>query len=573
MGTIIKVKLPDDTIVDIHDGRISDADIARWNSGGGVSDHSLLDNLDYANSGHTGFQEEIEDLDDIRAGAEAGATALQEVPNTYRTSAAQDTIDDAIKGRLDTIEGKESGWDAKYTKPSAGIPKTDLASGVKTSLGKADTSLQPSDIVDDLESLDSDKPISARAVNVDLVDFIDGSISDTMNYIRQEIGDENAGRVAGDNILSERITAIEGKIPSEASSINKLADKAFVNSSITTNTAFFRGTWDLVEDLGLTKDATEEQIAAALATAITTVTNNDYSFVFYNDPTAGIAEYYDRYKYSTEDGWGFEYRLNNSSFTAAQWATINSGLTSTDKTALDNALTLIADFGDIVTHNASEFLTEHQSLAAYRTASAQDAIDATKVDKVTDKGLSTNDYTTEEKDKLAGLENYDDTEVKADITALESGKADKLEIPTKTSDLTNDSGFIDDAPDDGNDYLRSGKAWKQFTGGGGGSVAMEISALTSNPSSIALDSSAKRTYQTCTITTRTSITLSGGNANAGYEHYILFQNTSSSKDCTITKASTMKGPALITVPHGKYLELSYIYTGTNVIITNSAVIQ
>lgn len=35
-----------------------------------------------------------------------------------------------------------SGWNAKYDKPSTGIPKTDLASAVQTSLGKADTALQ-----------------------------------------------------------------------------------------------------------------------------------------------------------------------------------------------------------------------------------------------------------------------------------------------------------------------------------------------------------------------------------------------------------------------------------------------
>lgn len=36
----------------------------------------------------------------------------------------------------------QSSWTAKYDKPSGGIPKTDLASAVQTSLGKADTSLQ-----------------------------------------------------------------------------------------------------------------------------------------------------------------------------------------------------------------------------------------------------------------------------------------------------------------------------------------------------------------------------------------------------------------------------------------------
>lgn len=41
-----------------------------------------------------------------------------------------------------------------------------------------------------------------------------------------------------------------------------------------------------------------------------------------------------------------------------------------------------------------------------------------KVDRQPDKGLSTNDYTTEEKNKLAGLTNYNDSEVRELITAL-----------------------------------------------------------------------------------------------------------------------------------------------------------
>lgn len=36
-----------------------------------------------------------------------------------------------------------------------------------------------------------------------------------------------------------------------------------------------------------------------------------------------------------------------------------------------------------------------------------------KVDKVSGKGLSTNDFTTAEKNKLSGLENYDDSEIKS----------------------------------------------------------------------------------------------------------------------------------------------------------------
>lgn len=70
-------------------------------------------------------------------------SALQSSDLTpYRTSSAQDSIDAAIAGRVGAIEGKEGGWDGKYDKPANGIPKTDLDSGVQSSLAKADSALQ-----------------------------------------------------------------------------------------------------------------------------------------------------------------------------------------------------------------------------------------------------------------------------------------------------------------------------------------------------------------------------------------------------------------------------------------------
>lgn len=44
----------------------------------------------------------------------------------------------------------------------------------------------------------------------------------------------------------------------------------------------------------------------------------------------------------------------------------------------------------------------------------------TKVDKVDGKGLSANDFTTEEKTKLATLQNYDDTSINNRVTTLEN---------------------------------------------------------------------------------------------------------------------------------------------------------
>lgn len=71
-------------------------------------------------------------------------------------------------------------------------------------------------------------------------------------------------------------------------------------------------------------------------------------------------------------------------------------------------------------------------------------IKANFVAKDGSKVLSTNDYTTAEKNKLAGIAAGAEVNVNADWNAA-SGDAqilNKPSIPTKTSDLTNDSGFI-----------------------------------------------------------------------------------------------------------------------------------
>lgn len=80
---------------------------------------------------------------------------------------------------------------------------------------------------------------------------------------------------------------------------------------------------------------------------------------------------------------------------------------------------------------------------------------STKVDKVTGKGLSTNDFTTEEKNKLKGLSNYNDSEIRADINnipnsfKLVSGANNTIKLMFGTrelSSITINGGTVDPTP-------------------------------------------------------------------------------------------------------------------------------
>ena len=123
--------------------------------------------------------------------------------------------------------------------------------------------------------------------------------------------------------IQTALQTIEAVIPSAASSQNQLADKNFVNSSIATNTANFVGTYNSLAELQ----------------AVQNPTNNDYGFVIETDAQGN--EYYDRYKYvAASQQWLFEYKVESTPFTAAQWAAIQSGITSalvTKLTALPTA--------------------------------------------------------------------------------------------------------------------------------------------------------------------------------------------------------------------------------------------
>lgn len=123
--------------------------------------------------------------------------------------------------------------------------------------------------------------------------------------------------------LNNAINSITTLIPNTATADNQLADKNFVNSSISTATAEFRGTVENLEDLN--------NVIANI---------NDYAFYKHTDVNGNTV--FDRYKFN--DKWDYEYTLNNSSFTAEQWATINSGITENSIPTKTSELTNDSDY-------------------------------------------------------------------------------------------------------------------------------------------------------------------------------------------------------------------------------------
>ena len=102
----------------------------------------------------------------------------------------------------------------------------------------------------------------------------------------------------------------------------------------------------------------------------------------------------------------------------------------------------------------------------YNKDSVNELLD-TKVDKQEGKGLSTNDYTNAEKSKLASLENYDDSELRAAIDSLHN--YDDTEIRQEINKLSNESEAMSEKIEDidkTNDYkleavrlIKSGDYW------------------------------------------------------------------------------------------------------------------
>ena len=180
-----------------------------------------------------------------------------------------------------------------------------------------------------------------------------------------------------DTSLNERLTEVEDIIPSNASSSNKLATLD-----------------DIPEVSGGTTDYSElnnkPQIAGVELSGNKTLSE------------LGIQ--------SAEQGKG----LSTEDYTTEDKAKL-AGLSNYDDSTLASK---VADIEGLIPSTASE----ENRLATIEDIPEISEVNAAldnKVDKEDGKGLSTEDYTTEEKSKLAGLSNYDDSALAGRVSDLE----------------------------------------------------------------------------------------------------------------------------------------------------------
>lgn len=226
----------------------------------------------------------------------------------------------------------------KYEKPVGGIPATDLASAVQTSLGKADTALQSissSDVTTALgytpynasnpqgytkvesSSTNGNIKINGSETNVYTLPSNIATDSDVAT-VQSNLDAEITARGNADTTLQNGINTINGKIPSAASTTNQLADKDFVNSSINAFAAYY-----ITKNAAGDPFATKAELNAATTFysggAVRTPTTNDYCIVLADetkqsetgvDPTT-------RYSYQGSQ-WEYQYTVNDTPLTAAQ---------------------------------------------------------------------------------------------------------------------------------------------------------------------------------------------------------------------------------------------------------------
>ena len=300
--------------------------------------------------------------------------------------------------------------------------------------------------------------------------YVDERAGESVLYVN--ITQSDSGRITGDKTYDEILAAVTaGKCV-----IAKLAGMSFCLDSVSNDKIAFQRL-DIVEDDGEGRRSIQKTLIYVYNDGVWT---GDVEFVAVDTAMSDtsrmpvqnkvVKAYIDGL---TGDISGKQDKSTLEADVAAKGFTKNTGTYSKPAGGIpksDLAAAVQTSLG-----KADTALQEHQSLAAYRTAAAQDTIDSGKVDKVTGKGLTSNDYTDAAKAKVDAIPAnpkytdtvYDDTALKERVATIE-GKESAWDAKLNASEL----------PTAINTALSQAKASGEFDGADGKDGAAGADGIT-----------------------------------------------------------------------------------------------
>lgn len=154
-----------------------------------------------------------------------------------------------------------------------------------------------------------------------------------------------------DSEIKGDIENIEKLIPAQATEQNKLADKDFVNSTVASSAANFRGLWNTWADVPTNVDDYPEDYVGNKKP-----THNDYLTVIDASDYVGLEAQQYRFYYIGDwdvlgkSGWTPQYKIGVN-FTAAQQAAIDSGITASKVAEIDTKQNILTAGNGITINN------------------------------------------------------------------------------------------------------------------------------------------------------------------------------------------------------------------------------
>ena len=336
-----------------------------------------------------GKQEAISDLDTIRQGASKGATALQSVPDEYITetelsSKGYATASD-LEAKVDKVSGK-------------GLTTEDFTTALKTKLeglnnyNDTEISNAVSSLQTQLNTLVNDNANDAINSFNEIIAFLDG-VKDTQDL---------AGIIASiEQQIANKMDKITLAKVATSGSYNDLSNKPVIPSEVTEST---------VNNWGFTKNTG-------------TITS-----IKMNGATKGSSGVVDLGVVLTE-----HQDISNKQDVISDLATIRSGAEKGASAVQPSSLATVATSGSYNDLSNKPMIPSIDGLA---TVSQLE----NKVDKISGKGLSTNDYTTTEKNKLSGIASGAEVNVQSDWSVTDTSSdayiKNKPTIPSAVTEST-----------------------------------------------------------------------------------------------------------------------------------------